>query len=74
MGNAYVPCSFIDNLLKNIEISVTFKPTLADPAERTVIEYSDRSMTVLWPRIITANNAKKYIKRIAIMILLRNLD
>ena len=36
--------------------------SLADPAERTVIEYSDRSLTVLWPRIITAKNGKKDIK------------
>ena len=42
---------------------------LADPAERTLIEYSDRSLTVLWPRIITAKNGKKDIKSIAIMIL-----
>ena len=47
---------------------------LADPAERKVIEYSDRSLTVLWPRIITAKNGKKDIKSIAIMILWRNLD
>ena len=26
-----------------------FLPTLADPADRTVIEYSDRSLTVLCP-------------------------
>ena len=48
--------------------------TLGDPAERTVIEYSDRSLTVLWPRIITAKNGKKDIKSFAIMILWRNLD
>ena len=48
--------------------------SLADPAERTVIEYSDRSLTVLWPRIITAKNCEKDIKSIAIMILWRNLD
>ena len=34
---------------------------LADPVERTVIEYSDRSLTVLWPRIIMAKNDKNNI-------------
>ena len=38
------------------------------------IPFSDGSMTVLWPRIITAKNGKKDIKSIAIMILWRNLD
>ena len=35
--------------------------TLADPLEGTVIEYSDRSLTVLWPRIIMAKFDKKNI-------------
>ena len=34
---------------------------LADPVERTVIEYSERSLTVFWPRIIMAKNDKKDI-------------
>ena len=49
-------------------------PSLADPGEKTVIEYSDRSLTVLWPRIITAKNVKKNIKSIAIAIPWRNLN
>ena len=32
---------------------------LADPVERTVREYSDRSLTDLRPRIITAKNGKR---------------
>ena len=35
--------------------------TLADPVERTVREYFDRSLTILWPRIIMAENGKKNI-------------
>ena len=45
-------CKFVYKSWKMIE-------TLAGPVERTVIGYSDRSLTVLWPRIIMANNDKK---------------
>ena len=66
----------ISNQLVELEISATvyiiaeslvayfflYEFSLADPSERTVIEYSESSLTVLWPSIITAKNGKKTLK------------
>ena len=49
--------SFLEQAIQKTKV-----PSLADPVERMVGEYSDRSLIVLRPHIIMAKNDKQTFK------------